>query len=386
MEEQFKILAVDDQKINLMLLADMLSDKNYHISLANSGASAIKHLEENTPDLILLDIVMPEMDGYEVCQNIKSSSYLQHIPIIFISADISSTSLRKAFELGAADFIIKPINIEEVLARISNQERIINSQKQQWRFIKQTEKMAELGQRVADITHEVANPIGNSNLSIDSIHHNIKMITQSLEAESLSKKSLEDYLAHMNESLIHCKNNNIQAFNLLSSLKDIAVGQSNHKVKEFNLFNLLKNIISTLKPQLKRLANPVEIKVDETLFINSYPGGLSQVINNLINNSLLHGFIDDKQSKEQISISATDDNEMINLVYRDNGVGMDEIELANALERFYTTRANKGGSGLGLSICEDIIKNDLLGHLSIETTKNEGITFYISLKKDLMSK
>ena len=212
------------------------------------------------------------------------------------------------------------------------------------------------------------------------------MITQSLEAESLSKKSLEDYLAHMNESLIHCKNNNIQAFNLLSSLKDIAVGQSNHNIKEFNLFHLLQNIVSTFKPQLKRLANPVEIEVDETLFINSYPGGLSQVINNLINNSLLHGFIDDKQSKEQISISATDDNEMINLVYRDNGVGMDEIELANALERFYTTRANKGGSGLGLSICEDIIKNDLLGHLSIETTKNEGITFYISLKKDLMSK
>ncbi len=386
MEEQFKILAVDDQKFNLNLLADMLNNESYHISMVTSGASAIKHLEENTPDLILLDIIMPEMDGYEVCQKIKSSSRFQHIPIIFITADLSSSSLQKAFELGAADFIIKPVNIEEVSARISNQERIIKSQKQQWRFIKQTEKMAELGQLVADITHEVANPIGNSNLSLDSLQHNIQMITQALETKSLTKKNLEYNLVYMNESLVHCKNNNMQAFNLLSSLKDIAVGQSNHNVKEFNLFHLLQNIISTLKPQLKRLANPVDINMDETLIINSYPGGLSQVINNLINNSLLHGFIDDKQCKEQISISVTSKNGMINLVYSDNGVGMNEIELANALERFYTTKANNGGSGLGLSICEDIIKEDLLGHLSIETTKNEGITFYISFKKDLMSK
>ena len=124
--EPFKILIVDDLLDNLRLLATLLMEQGYEVRRAPDGAMALANVPRFQPDLILLDIMMPEMDGYEVCQQLKSDPKTQDIPIIFLSALDLTFDKVKAFEVGAADFIHKPFHPAEVVARVKNQIHIRN--------------------------------------------------------------------------------------------------------------------------------------------------------------------------------------------------------------------------------------------------------------------
>jgi DNA-binding response OmpR family regulator len=122
--ESFKILVVDDLLENLRLLASLLMEAGYEVRRAPDGAMALSNVPRFQPDLILLDIMMPEMDGYEVCQRLKANEQTQGIPVIFLSALDLTFDKIKAFEVGAADFIHKPFHPAEVMARVKNQLRI----------------------------------------------------------------------------------------------------------------------------------------------------------------------------------------------------------------------------------------------------------------------
>ena len=122
--EQFKILVVDDLLENLRLLANLLRTEGYNIRQAPDGTMALSNVPRFQPDLILLDIMMPDIDGYEVCKQLKASEQSKDIPIIFLSALDLTFDKIKAFELGAADFIHKPFHPAEVLARVKNQLRV----------------------------------------------------------------------------------------------------------------------------------------------------------------------------------------------------------------------------------------------------------------------
>lgn len=154
--ESFKILVVDDLLENLRLLSSLLMEEGYDVRRAPDGAMALSNVPRFEPDLILLDIMMPEMDGYEVCTRLKSDEKTEDIPIIFLSALDLTFDKVKAFEVGAADFINKPFHPAEVMARVKNQLRIrqqglqlqvqqaiIQSQKQQLEEAIQARKIAE---------------------------------------------------------------------------------------------------------------------------------------------------------------------------------------------------------------------------------------------------
>lgn len=113
-----KILLVDDMIENLSLLSDLLTNNGYSVSTSIDGATALKYLEKNSPDIILLDIKMPEMDGFELCRQIKANQTTRHIPIIFISALSEVNDKVKAFAVGGVDYVTKPFQVEEVLARV----------------------------------------------------------------------------------------------------------------------------------------------------------------------------------------------------------------------------------------------------------------------------
>lgn len=119
--DSLSILVVDDTRINVDLLVLLLQKKNYIVCVAESGKEALQKIATNPPDLILLDIMMPEMDGYETCRRIKSNPLSKHIPIIFITALIETKDKMKGFEVGGVDFITKPFEIQEVLARVNAQ-------------------------------------------------------------------------------------------------------------------------------------------------------------------------------------------------------------------------------------------------------------------------
>ncbi len=154
--ENFKILVVDDLLENLRLLATLLMEEGYEVRRAPDGAMALSNVPRFEPDLILLDIMMPEMNGYEVCQKLKANEQTRDIPIIFLSALDLTFDKVKAFEVGAADYINKPFHPAEVMARVKNQLRIrqqglelqaqqaiINAQQQQLEAAIQAKKLAE---------------------------------------------------------------------------------------------------------------------------------------------------------------------------------------------------------------------------------------------------
>ncbi|MGD1895503.1 MAG: response regulator [Phormidesmis sp.] len=123
-EKRFKVLVVDDLLENLRLLANLLIEQGYDVKRSPDGAMALANVPRFQPDLILLDIMMPEMDGYSVCQQLKADPATQDIPVIFLSALDLTFDKVKAFDVGAADYINKPFHPAEVLARVKNQIRI----------------------------------------------------------------------------------------------------------------------------------------------------------------------------------------------------------------------------------------------------------------------
>jgi len=159
-DEQSRILVVDDRLENLQLLRKLLTEEGYSVRQSPDGALALSNIPRFQPDLILLDIMMPEMDGYTVCQNIKSNKQSKDIPIIFLSAlDLTFDKVR-AFELGGADYISKPFHPAEVIARVKNQLRmrqqslqlekqraIIQSQKQQLEAVEHAHQRLEAAYR-----------------------------------------------------------------------------------------------------------------------------------------------------------------------------------------------------------------------------------------------
>ncbi|MGB3570667.1 MAG: response regulator [Phormidesmis sp.] len=155
-DDRFKILVVDDLLDNLRLLASLLTEEGYTVKKAPDGAMALSNVPRFQPDLILLDIMMPEIDGYTVCQQLKANPETQDIPVVFLSALDLTFDKVKAFEVGAADYINKPFHPAEVLARVKNQIRIrqqsLQIQSQQATISRQAEKIKEAEMKLSALS------------------------------------------------------------------------------------------------------------------------------------------------------------------------------------------------------------------------------------------
>ncbi|MGB3558523.1 MAG: response regulator, partial [Geitlerinemataceae cyanobacterium] len=196
-----EILIVDDTPNNLRLLSDMLSDRGYEVRKAIDGQMALTSARVEPPDLILLDIVMPDIDGYGVCQALKSDPKTCHIPVIFLSALDDPLDKVKAFQVGGIDYITKPFQIEEVLARVQSQltiryltqnleaqvakrteeltQALQDLQEAELQLV-QTEKMATLGQLISGIAHEINNPVGFIEGNLDLVNKEVKNLLNHL--------------------------------------------------------------------------------------------------------------------------------------------------------------------------------------------------------------
>ncbi len=191
------ILAVDDSKANLKLLVQVLSEQGFVVRPMLDGISALASAQAEMPDLILLDVKMPNIDGYEVCKRLKANEQTRDIPVIFISAQIEVFDKIKAFEVGAVDYVTKPIQTEELLARVQTHLKIHNltlelqntnqklslslkTLKATQEELVQSEKMAALGQLIAGIAHEINTPLGAINSSIQNVTQALEGIIKQL--------------------------------------------------------------------------------------------------------------------------------------------------------------------------------------------------------------
>ncbi|MCB0169031.1 MAG: hybrid sensor histidine kinase/response regulator [Anaerolineae bacterium] len=406
------ILVVDDTKANLRLLVEILAQRGYQVRPAANGARALAAAQADPPDLILLDIMMPDIDGYAVCEQLKADEQTQDIPIIFLSALNEVLDKVKAFAIGGVDYITKPFQVEEVLVRVEThlalrqmrasleeknrqlEQEIIERQRanealhQALQDLKDTqaqlvesEKMAALGGLVAGVAHEINNPVGFSITAASVLEDETQELLNAYRENNLKRSDLEAYLNTAEESSQLILRNLQQAAKMVKNFKQVAVDQSSLERRSFNLKTYLEETIYNLTPKLKKTHHELTINGDDDIIMDSYPGALAQVVTNLVLNSITHAFTDQQAGQMHFDLGQTDNKVIIQ--YADNGSGIPAENLGQIFEPFFTTARSQGGSGLGLHIVYNLVTQKLKGSIYCDSRLGEGTKFTIELPSRL---
>jgi len=411
-----RLLIVDDTSQNIHLLMEMLKGE-YTISAAINGERALKMAAMNpAPDIILLDIMMPDMDGYEVCAKLKGNEKTKNIPVIFITALTAEENEAKGLELGATDYIMKPFSPAIVKARLRNHLELKKYQSQLEELVKErtkeielahqelerynqtlaakieertrelttahallveAEKMAALGQLVAGVAHEINTPTGVALTSASYLAEKRDKFAKKYEARLMTKEDLEKFLMICQESTEIILLNIMRASDLIKSFKQVAVDQSSEQSRIFNMKEYMEQILLSLSPKLRSQQHKITLNCDKDIEINSFPGAVSQVMTNLLMNSLIHAYQENDQGKISINISKNAGNVIIE--YGDDGIGISEEHLNKIYEPFFTTKRGAGGTGLGLNIVYNIVMQKLGGIIRCSSKMGKGTVFVIEI-------
>ncbi len=404
------ILIVDDNSTNLSVLSQALKSADYKIRAVMDGESAITQVERQQPDLILLDVQMPGIDGFETCRRLKANPITQHVPVIFTTALADVESKLKGLSLGAVDYITKPFEQEEVLARVKIhlQLKILNETLEQ-RVLERTdelnkvllqlvqqEKLSSLGQLVAGVAHEINNPISSIAANIPLAKEyttNLKDILYMYQQEHSQpsvqiQQALEDidikFIIEDFWKLLNSMESSSKRIEDISvSLRTFSRGDD-IKVP-FNLHEGLNSTLMILQHRLKAVGRKPAIEVVKKYanlpLIKCYPGQINQVFMNLLANAI--DALEEAWEKDgrlpTIHIQTEVSNNSIIIRIIDNGLGMTEGVQKRLFEPLYTTKAVGKGTGLGLSISLQIIEDKHAGKLSCNSTLGEGTKFLIEI-------
>lgn len=391
------ILVVDDTVANLRLLVNLLVEQGYKVRPASNGMMALSAARTEPPDLILLDILMPNMDGYQVCEQLKAEPLTCDIPVIFISAVNEVLDKVKAFTIGGVDYITKPFQIEEVLVRIEthlalrslqkdlqekNEELVKTLQQLQSTQAQliESEKMAALGNLVAGVAHEINTPVGVSVTAASVLAEDATDLLESYKSGHMKRSELETFVETAIESSNMILANLKRAADLIHSFKQVAVDQSSELQRCFKVKEYLEEIILSLVANLKKTKHTVKIEGDDTLTLDSYPGAFSQVVTNLVMNSLIHAY--DKEDSGKIYLKFKQEGEQVIFQYSDDGKGISQGNLSQIFDPFFTTNRSQGGTGLGLHIVYNLVTQKLKGTIRCESQVGLGTQFIIQLPRE----
>ena len=236
--------------------------------------------------------------------------------------------------------------------------------------LSENEKHATINTLVAGIAHDISSPLGLSLTAFSYLEDRRKSLEQDIASGSVSS-----YIRDFGESAGIIRSNLTRAAYLMRSFQEIVADQYNEESRIFIVREYLDDIVMSLKPKLKPQGHTVEIICPEDLAIRSYPGAFSQIIINLVLNSVMHGF--EERKKGSITIGISSGSGMIRLRYSDNGCGIAPEHLPVMFDPFFTTKRGKGGTGLGMHIVNITVKNTLKGTISCESTQGEGVLFLI---------
>ena len=264
-------------------------------------------------------------------------------------------------------------NLQEAIDELHQTlEYLRNTQSQ----LIESEKLSSLGGMVAGVAHEINTPIGLCITTHSFIKDLFKDMNKRFEDGSISKNNFSDFMISMEESVDILSKNLQRAAKLVKSFKHISEDQAGEALRKFNLEEYLQEILSTLHPKLKMTQHIVNMRCSADIEINGYPGALSQVITNLIMNSLLHGFEDMKVGTITIEVDRRGDK--IEILYADDGKGLSNEAKAKIFEPFYTTKRGYGGTGLGMHLVYNLINQTLQGSIQLQEA-SKGCAFIITM-------
>ncbi|KFZ28425.1 histidine kinase [Pseudidiomarina atlantica] len=241
----------------------------------------------------------------------------------------------------------------------------------------ESERLASLGRLVPGITHDVSTPIGIGITATSVAREKLESIQQALANRELTSAQLEELLTASLESVHLAESNLDRASELLGGFKQVAVDQTSDAVREIELQSYLSSLLTTLRPKFKATPHKVELDIVEPLTVRCNAGALAQIISNIVLNSLLHAFDDTQQGL--IKIRAERAGDRLILRCSDNGKGLNEEQLEHLFEPFYTTRRERGGSGLGTHIVRNLVVQTFGGKISVKSAPGAGLSYTIEL-------
>lgn len=243
----------------------------------------------------------------------------------------------------------------------------------------QSEKLAALGSLVAGVSHELNTPIGNGLTVASSLEHRVQVFSQLIDA-GMRRSDLQSFVDETRLAAEIITRNLSRAGHLVSSFKQVAVDQTSSQRRSFALNSLVSEILLTLNAVVRKYTCTIVVNIPPAIVLESYPGPLGQVLTNLINNALSHGF--EPQDVGTLSISAELQNDRwVELSVRDTGKGIHPDNLHRIFEPFFTTRLGQGGSGLGLHIVHNIVGGILGGQIKVDSTPGAGTEFRLTLPR-----
>ena len=353
------ILIVDDTPANLRMLTEILKENGYKVRAAPNGKLALKAAESNPPDLVLLDIRMPGMDGYAVCSHLKTDERTRDIPVIFLSALSEATDKVKAFSVGGVDYVTKPFQAIEVLARVETHLSVSRLQKGLERQI------AELDAFGRTVAHDLKGPLG---LLIGYSD----MLSQKLRDSS--DRKVHQYVETIERT----------GYKMVTIVEELLLLARVRKMDEINLIPLdMASVITEVRERFAAMITKLRVEIiipDQWPWALSYAPWIEEVWSNYISNAIKYGGLPPRvELGSELTTCENTDRPMIRFFVRDNGPGLTQEEqdrLFTEFTRLHQVRAK--GEGLGLSIVRRIIEK-LGGEVGVESTVGQGSLFYFTL-------
>jgi len=415
------ILVVDDQPNNLKVISSVIGNE-YALSVANSGSKALQILEKSIPDLILLDIMMPEMNGYEVITAIKKDQRLKDIPVIFLTAKTDINDIIQGFDLGAVDYITKPFNIREIKVRIKNHINLAYSRKtilDQKKEIENYNNELLVAQRELEkrneelvIAHDAiqkhAHEVNKSNQLLLESEYKLRKANKELNKANSEKDKFFSIISHDLRSpfsglislleLLKNEMDNLepeerhdiitslyqsakQVYSLLENLLEWSRIQRkavSYYPEKINVSLLVRNIFSILSAQATAKKIALNQSIPEDITVNADERMISTVFRNLMTNAIKFTYEDGEINFEFLE----NRDGYLTFSVKDNGKGMSEkikagiFQIGSKVQCQGTNQ--EPGSGLGLVLCKEFIDIHN-GKIWVESIEGEGSTFFVSL-------
>ena len=271
-------------------------------------------------------------------------------------------------EQRTADLYLAKLKLEENIKVLKETQDILVK----------SEKLASLGAIVAGVAHEINTPIGNALVTASTIREIVNEFSSQAMNGKLTHSALNNFLKLCKEGSQLVESSLVRASELIQSFKQVAVDQSSERRRTFNLAETVRETLLTLKHTFKNTPFLIETRVPDNIVMDSFPGALGQVITNLLNNALIHGFEGREHGTMKISADQMS-AESITIRFSDNGNGIDETNIKHIFDPFFTTKFGQGGSGLGLNVVDNIVHRILGGSISVVSGKGEGTEFIIEI-------
>jgi len=362
------VLIVDDLPENLAVLGNILRNEGYQIAIANNGMQAVSITVTRKPDLVLLDVAMPQMDGLTACRLMKENPLTENIPVIFLTARTDTTDVLKGFDAGAVDYISKPFKAAELLARVSTHIELKQSRDL---IIKQKSELSTLletkDKLFSIVSHDLRSPFAGLLTLV-----NIMVETY----DSYEKEELR-------ESLMLIRNTSDQLHSLIQNLLNWARLQNRvleYRPSKLHLLTQIRKSVEVLTMNSAKKGITLKCDVDNDFQVTADPDMLRIILHNLLGNAIKFS-----NTGSSVFIESESKNNTIIVRIIDTGVGMP----SDRIEEFFTTgksvstagTANEAGSGLGLMHCKEMVEK-MGGILGVESKPGEGSTFWFALNSD----